>query len=68
MKRDEIIRRRKLRELRAIDMAEYLYDKLNNYGALTPEIKKMLETMIVEMKDNTFKEIDRIFGITEMEE
>ena len=49
-------------------MAEYLYDKLNNYGALTPEIKKMLETMIVEMKDNTFKEIDRIFGITEMEE
>ena len=57
----------KVRELRAIDVAEYIYDKLNNYGALTPEIKKILEKIIVEIKDHTFKEIDNLFGITEIE-
>ena len=63
MKREEIIRRRKLRELRAIDIAEYIYGKLNDYGALIPEIKKILEKIIVEIKDTTFKEIDRLFDI-----
>jgi len=67
MKREDVIRKRKLRELRAIDMAEYLYDKLNNYGALTPEIKDILEKIIVEIKDNTFEEIDNLFGIERIE-
>lgn len=63
MKREDVIKNRKIRELRAIDMAEYIYDKLNNYGALTPEIKQILERIIVEIKDHTFKEMDRIFNI-----
>ena len=57
----------KVRELRAIDMAEYIYDKLNRYGALTPEVKEILEKIIVEIKDHTFEEIDNLFGITEIE-
>ncbi len=67
MKREDVIKRRKLRELRAVDMAEYIYDKLSRYGALTPEVKEILEKIIVEIKDHTFEEIDNIFGITEIE-
>lgn len=56
---------RKMRDIRAVDMAEYLYDKLNQHGALTDEIRKMLEKIIVEMKNHTFEEMDHIFGIEE---
>ena len=54
----------KVRELRAIDVAEYIYDKLNNYGALTPEIKKILQNIIVELRDEIFEKMDNRFGIT----
>ena len=54
---------RRMKDIRAIDMAEYLYDKLNKYGALTDEIRKILEKIIVEMKDHTFEEMNHIFGI-----
>ena len=67
MKREDVIKRRKLRELRAVDMAEYIYDKLHMLGALTPEVKKILEKIIVEMKEEQHKEIDNLFGITEIE-
>ena len=56
---------RKMREIRPVDMAEYLYDKLNKYGALTSKVKQILETIIVEMKDQKFEEMDHIFGIKE---
>ena len=67
MKREDVIKRRKLRELRAVDMAEYIYDKLHELGALTEEVKEILEKIIVEMKDEQHKEIDNLFGITEIE-
>jgi len=54
----------KVRELRAIDVAEYIYDKLNDYGALTPEIKKILQNIIVELRDEIFEKMDNRFGIT----
>ena len=52
-------------DIRAVDIAEYLYDKLNKYGALNNEVKKILEKIIVEMKDEKFRELDNYFGISE---
>ena len=54
---------KRMKDIRAIDMAEYLYSKLQEYGAMTDEIKKILEKIIVAMKDHTFEEMDHIFGI-----
>jgi len=53
----------KVRELRAIDMAEYIYRKLTDYGALTPEAKKILQKIIVDLKEEIFEKMDNLFGI-----
>ena len=49
--------------IRPVDVAEYIYDKLNKFGAMTPEVKKILEKIIIDMKDEKFKELDNHFGI-----
>ena len=49
--------------IRPVDVAEYIYDKLNKFGALTKDVKEILEKIIIEMKDEKFKELDNHFGI-----
>ena len=52
-----------MKDIRAVDMAEYLYSKLQEHGAMTDEIKEIMEKIIIAMKDHTFEEMDHIFGI-----
>ncbi|MCD6448134.1 MAG: hypothetical protein J7L58_03710 [Thermoplasmata archaeon] len=49
--------------IRPVDVAEYIYDKLNKLGALTEDVKKILEKIIIDLKDEKFKELDNHFGI-----
>ena len=49
--------------IRPVDVAEYIYDKLNKCGALNEKVRKILEKIIVEMKDEKFQELDNYFGI-----
>ncbi|HEC82560.1 MAG TPA: hypothetical protein ENI53_01580 [Thermoplasmatales archaeon] len=49
--------------IRPVDVAEYIYNKLNKLGVLTTEVKKILEKIIIDMKDEKFQELDNYFGI-----
>ena len=49
--------------IRPVDVAEYIYDKLNKCGALTDPVKRILEKIIIDLKDEKFKELDSHFGI-----
>ena len=49
--------------IRPVDVAEYIYDKLNKCGALNDKAKSILEKIIVDMKDEKFQEMDSYFGI-----
>ena len=51
--------------IRPVDVAEYIYDKLNKFGALNENVRKILEKIIVEMKDEKFQELDDYFGIAD---
>lgn len=51
--------------IRPVDVAEYIYDKLNKLGALTEEVKEILEKIIIDLKDEKFKELDNHFGIND---
>jgi len=54
-----------MQDIRPVDVAEYIYQKLNERGAMDDKTREMLETLIVEMKDHTFDRMDKIFGIKE---
>ena len=49
--------------IRPVDVAEYIYDKLNKCGALTDPVKRILEKIIIDLKDEKFQELDNYFGI-----
>ena len=54
-----------MRDIRPVDVAEYIYQKLNERGKLDEQVREMLETLIVKMKDSIFEGMDKIFGIEE---
>ena len=49
--------------IRPVDVAEYIYDKLNKLGELDEKVRKLLEKIIIDLKDEKFKELDNHFGI-----
>jgi len=54
--------------IRPVDVAEYIYDKLNKCGALTDPVKRILEKIIIDLKDEKFQELDKYFGVKEPRE
>ena len=54
-----------MQDIRPVDVAEYIYNILSRRAKLTDDIRDVLETMIVQMKDHTFDRMDKIFGIKE---
>ena len=52
-----------MQDIRPVDVAEYIYQKLSERKAMDDETREMLETLIVQMKDHTFDRMDKIFGI-----
>ncbi|RLF43083.1 MAG: hypothetical protein DRN17_06860 [Thermoplasmata archaeon] len=53
----------RMQDIRPVDVAEYIYQKLSERKAMDDETREMLETLIVQMKDHTFDRMDKIFGI-----
>ena len=49
--------------IRPVDVAEYIYNKLSKCGALTEPVKKILEKVIIDLKDEKFQELDKYFGV-----
>ena len=43
--------------VRPVDVAEFIYNVLNKKGLMTDEIREMLETIIVDLKDEKFSEL-----------
>jgi len=52
-----------MQDIRPVDVVEYIYNILSRRAKLTDDIRDVLETMIVQMKDHTFDRMDKIFGI-----
>jgi len=49
--------------VRPVDVAEFIYNVLNKKGLMTDEIRDMLETIIVDLKDEKFSELGEKWGI-----
>jgi len=49
--------------VRPVDVAEFIYNVLNKKGLMTDEIREMLETIIVDLKDEKFSELGEKWGI-----
>jgi len=49
--------------VRPVDVAEFIYNVLNKKGLLSDEIRNMLETIIVDLKDEKFSELGEKWGI-----
>jgi len=49
--------------VRPVDVAEFIYNVLSKKGLMTDEIREMLETIIVDLKDEKFSELGEKWGI-----
>jgi hypothetical protein len=52
-----------MQDIRPVDVAEYIYQKLSERKAMDDKTEEMLETLIVQMKEHIFDGMDKIFGI-----
>jgi len=52
-----------MQDIRPVDVAEYIYQKLSEREAMDDKTGEMLETLIVQMKGHIFDRMDKIFGI-----
>ena len=52
-----------MQDIRPVDVAEYIYQKLSERKAMDDKTEEMLETLIVQMKEHIFDGMDKIFRI-----
>ena len=49
--------------VRPVDVAEFIYNVLNKKGLMTDEIREILETIIIDLKNEKFSELGEKWGI-----
>ena len=49
--------------VRPVDVAEFIYNVLDKKGLLTDEIEEILETIILDLKNEKFSELGEKWGI-----
>jgi len=49
--------------IRPVDVAEFIYNVMEKKGLMTDEIREMLETIIVDLKNEKFSELGEKWGI-----
>jgi len=49
--------------VRPVDVAEFIYNVLDKKGMLTREVSEILETIIVDLKNEKFCELGEKWGI-----
>lgn len=49
--------------VRPVDVAEFIYNVLSKKGLLTDEIRDLLETIIVDLKDEKFGQLAEKWGV-----
>ena len=49
--------------IRPVDVAEFIYNVLDKKGLMNPEVKDMLERIIIDLKNEKFEQLAQKWGV-----